>query len=376
MWIAIALVAVIAAVWIAAPYVRTTAFLLDLAGRQDGVRRMIPVRPGLVTPHELQIPTRHGVVPAREYRSSNATRTVVVFPGIHAGGVDEPRLVMLATRLAGGGQTVITVPLPDLRRFRITAESTDVIEDATLWVARNALLAPEGKVGVIGVSFSGGLAIAAAGRPALAEVVDMVVSLGGHADLPRVMTYLCTGRLPDGTARAPHDYGVAIVLLHTLPFVVPAEAVEASATALVTFLTASSEAATDMPHAMALLEQARAQASALPEGARPLVSLAIERNVAVLGPLLLPYVEQVGGLVALSPGRSPVTRAPVFLLHGAGDNVIPSAETPALREYLVRHGNPHVSMLLTPLISHADLTPSGSWRDRWALVRFWTRAMK
>jgi hypothetical protein len=283
---------------------------------------------------------------------------------------------MLATRLAGEGLTVVSVPLPDLRRFRITPESTDVVEDATVWTARNAALAPRGTVDVVGVSFAGGLALTAAGRPSMAGVVDKVVSLGGHADLPRVMTYLCTGRLADGTVRAPHDYGVAIVLLHTLPHVVPAEAVSASAEALTTFLTASSEAATNMPRAMQLLEQARAQAAALPEGARPVVSLAIERNVAVLGPLLLPFAENVGGAAALSPARSPATRAPVFLLHGAGDNVIPSAETPALAEYLAGHGNARVTALLTPLVSHADLATSGSIGDKWALIRFWTKAMR
>jgi dienelactone hydrolase len=375
LWTVIVLAGVAAAVWIAAPYVRTTAFLLDLAGQPGGIRRVLPVWPAAVTAHDLEIPTRHGLVPARVYRAVNTSRTVVVFPGVHAGGVDEPRLAALANRLAATGITVVTVPLPDLRRFRITLASTDVIADAVVWVAGNAPLTPRGKVGIIGVSFAGGLAVAAAGRLALADRVDEVVSLGGHADLPRVMTYLCTGRLPDATMRAPHDYGVAIVLLHSLPHLVPAEAVDASEAALVTFLTASSEAALNPAHAMVLLNQARAQAAALPEGARPVVTLAIERDVAALGPLLLPFVEQVGGAVALSPGRSPAPHVPVFLLHGAHDNVIPSSETPALRDYLTRHGNPHVSALLTPLVSHADLVPAASWRDAWALIRFWTRAM-
>ena len=52
------------------------------------------------------------------------------------------------------------------------------------------------------------------------------VALGSQADLPRVMTFLCTGRLPDGSTRAPHDYGVAITLLAELPRLVPADQID------------------------------------------------------------------------------------------------------------------------------------------------------
>jgi predicted esterase len=99
------------------------------------------------------------------------------------------------------------------------------------------------------------------------------------------------------------------------------------------------------------------------------------RDVAVLGRTLLPYLEELGGDAALSPERSPATRAPVFLLHGAMDNVIPSTETPRVAAYLRAHGNSRVEFLLTPLVSHADTAPAIRIADAWALVRFWTRMM-
>src|SRR4029450_2245305 len=95
---------------------------------------------------------------------------------------------------------------------------------------------------VVGVLFAVGLALVAAGRPTLRNKVTLVVSLGGHADLPRVMTYLCTGLLPDGTPRPPHDSGVAVGLVASLPKLVPAPQVPALDRAILTFLDASSAA--------------------------------------------------------------------------------------------------------------------------------------
>jgi predicted esterase len=97
------------------------------------------------------------------------------------------------------------------------------------------------------------------------------------------------------------------------------------------------------------------------------------RDTKMLGRLLAPHAEQIGGAAALSPARSPATRAPVFLLHGTNDNVIPSSESTALESYLRRAGNEDVDVLLTPLISHAEARKTATAGDIWRLVRFWTR---
>ena len=46
----------------------------------------------------------------------------------------------------------------------------------------------------MGIGFSGGLSIVAAGRPRCDRVRLRRSSFGGHDDLPRVLQYLCTGR--------------------------------------------------------------------------------------------------------------------------------------------------------------------------------------
>ena len=363
--------------YVMAPYARSAAFVADVAGVDAWWRPLLPIRARHVTTRDLVIPTRHGPIPSRLYEPDGAPLgSLLVYPGIHAGGVDEPRLTMFARRLAASGVRTVTVPLPDLRVYRIRTASTDAIEDTALEMAGNPGIATNGRVGLVGISFAGGLAIVAAGRPALRDKLTLVVSLGGHADLPRVMTYLCTGRLPDGTSRTPHDYGVVVVLLATLSKLVPADQVTALERAILTFLDASSYADSDRAGAAALLADTQRQLETMPEPSRTLMTQVIARDAPAVGQRMLPFVEEIGGAPDLSPARSPATTAPVFLLHGLDDNVIPSVETVFAAEYLRARGNGDVRLLRTPLISHADLADDLKIGDTWRLISFWTEMLR
>ena len=113
-----------------------------------------------------------------------------------------------------------------------------MIEDAAVWLADRPGPAPDRQIGIIGISFAGGLAIVAAGRPPLRNRVAFVLSFGGHGDLPRTLHYLATGLQPDGTRRPPHDYGVAIILLGVAERVVPVAQAPALRAAILSFLEA------------------------------------------------------------------------------------------------------------------------------------------
>ncbi|MCR4375360.1 MAG: hypothetical protein NUW22_10965, partial [Acidobacteria bacterium] len=355
--------ALVAAGWLAKPYVDGAALVIDLSGREFAWRRWLPVRVRPVDIRDLSVPTRHGRVTGRLYRPAGSqgptARTVLVIPGLHTGGVDEPRLDRLTARLAATGLTVVSLPLPDLRQLRVVPRSTDMIEDAALWLSTQPDLARDGRVSLVGISFGGGLTLVAAGRPALAGRVEMVMSFGGHGDLPRVIEYLCTGLLPDGTVQPAHDYGAAILLLAALPHLVPAGQVAPLEHAVRVFLDASMVDVAE-PHRSALLfAEARRLGDALPEPARAIMADVSARDASRLGPRLRPLAEVVGGDPGLSAERSPVTTARVFLLHGTPDPVIPQTETPTLAAFYdrspARQGHP-VEWLVTPAISHADAT--------------------
>jgi dienelactone hydrolase len=330
-----------------------------------------------VSIRDIDVPARHGAVHARLYLPATPTgHTIAVFPGVHGGGVDEPRMSALSHKLAAEGLTVLAAPLPELRVYTILPRSTDDIEDVAGWLAAQRDLAPSGRIGMVGVSFAGGLALVAAGRPSLAGKLDLVTAIGGHGDLPRAMQYLCTGVLPDGTIQPQHDYGPAVILLAAVGHFVPATQIDPLRHVITTFLDASSYDATDPPLSATLFAEARALGAALPEPARTVMSWVNTRDVKTMGSKLLPFIEELGGAAALSPERSPAAHVPVFLLHGSHDNVIPYTETPRLEQYLRARGNARVRSLLTPLISHADVEGAPSVSEVWKLIRFWAAVFR
>jgi dienelactone hydrolase len=367
--LAIGAVATAIAIW---PTLGTVALLFDLGGWTSFPRPLVPVRALGTTAETISIPTRHGPVIARiDWPAGGSPHTLVVLPGIHAAGLDEPRLTRFSTRLAGAGINVVSVPLPDLRAFRIVGRATDQAEDVAVWVAANPRVATKGRISLAGVSFAGGLALVAAGRPSLAGRLDAVVSLGGHGDLGRVLEFVCTGRLPDGTALAPHDYSVAVAALAAVPYLVPAAEVADLERGLELFLDAASDETPDRTRAAERLAEARRLRDHMPARSREIMDWAFTRNVAAAGAAVRPYIDKLAADPTLSPERSPAAPVPVFLLQGRDDTVIPASETPRLAAYLERHGTPSVRWLLTPVLSHVGVETRVSAADWWRLVRFW-----
>jgi len=386
---------VVAGLWIARPYVDAAAFIVRAAGLTDGMPGRLAAARAFGTTRETlaPIPTRHGAVPARLYRPTRFSRTVLLVPGVHMDGIDETRLVGMAEDLAETGYAVVTVAPPDLRRFQITPANTDVIEDAARWIAAQPALAPDGRVGMVSISFSGGLSIVAAGREALRDKVAFVMSFGGHGDLARVMRYLTSGRTPappaDITAGGavagaggmhllpPHDYGVTVVLLTFADRVVPADQVEPLREAILVYLTASSLTLVDMTQANAAFARARELAATLPEPARTYMTWVNDRAVGELGPRLFPVVDALGAdaaVRAMSPEQVAPPAAPVFLLHGSEDTVIPPIETLFLATHL--RDRTRVTGLLSGLITHAEVDKSAAMGDVWDLTRFWRGLMR
>jgi pimeloyl-ACP methyl ester carboxylesterase len=196
------------------------------------------------------------------------------------------------------------------------------------------------------------------------------MSIGGHGDLARTLRYLCTGQLADGRMRPPHDYGVVIILLGVADRLVPAEQVEPLRQAILSFLNASHLEMVDKPKAAVEFARARTLAEALPEPARTFMSWVNARDVARLGPALLPHVTAFGSDPALSPERNRPPAVPVYLLHGTGDNVIPAAESEHLAADLTARGG-RVWQLSSPLITHAEVDHSPGAVEVWRLIRFW-----
>lgn len=380
--------------WRALPYLDALGFIIRAADLPGGPATVASWRASAVTREPVfSVATRAGDVPARFYRpASTVRRTVLLMPGVHRDGINEARLVGLAEDLAATGFGVLTIAAPDLQKFKITPQVTDVIEDAVLWASAQPQYAPDGKVALLGISFSGGLSVVAAGRESIRTRVAFVLSFGGHGDLARVMHYLCSGEVLGDLERAkrssavvgadlvgvhpPHDYGVAVVLLSLADRVVPPDQVAALSRGIDGFLLASSLALTDQARARQVFEEMKAYAGTLPEPSRTLMTYVNDRAVDKLGPILLPIADALKdhpGMPALSAERAAPPLAPVLLLHGVDDNVIPSVETVLLAEHL--KGKADVTGLLSGLITHAEVNRTPSLTEVWRLAQFWRGIM-
>ena len=377
----IALIALVILGYLAIPYARALSLILRAANMGGSLEAFATERAhGVTIEQQTTIATRHGNVPARFYRPDGGfDRTVLLVPGIHAMGIGEPRLTGLAQDLAGSGVGVMTMALPDLMRYEITPQSTDVIEDAVASLSRRQDLAPDGRVGMVGISFAGGMSIVAAGRPSIRDRTAFVLSFGGHGDLPRVIRYLCTGDAPhiEGIEiHPPHDYGVAVVLYGMTPRVVPPEQVEALREGIRTFLWASQLTLVDQKKADATFAKARQMVKGMPEPAATYLRYVNDRNVKALGPVLVPHIAEVAAHAAMSPQRATsAPAAPVYLLHGADDTVIPAVESRLLADHL-RSRDADVRVLLSGLITHAEVDKSAAASETLKLVSFWADVLR
>jgi dienelactone hydrolase len=289
-------------------------------------------------------------------------RGLIVAHGIHHGGMNERRMVPFARELARAGLVVMTPEMTDLADYRITQQGVSVIRDAAVYLAgrRDLVDAADRSVGVLGFSFAGGLSLVAAADPALAGRLAYVVSVGGHHDLERVLRFLIRNKVetPAGlVAMQAHDYGLVVLLYGAVDRFAP----EPDRVALRDALRAS-------------LHEDRAAATAAAarlttDRGKQLWQLADTRKLQTLAPELEALVdEQRAQLAALSPrGRLAAIRAPVYLVHGVSDAVIPASET----EWAgVELGKADHIALVSPLIEHVEVNRPAALGDKLALLRF------
>lgn len=385
------------AVWFVLwPYCEGLSFVIRAAGLRGPARRLADLATRATVDQPLELPTRRGVLRARLYRPAGrghgsgpirVRRSVLLVSGLHPAGIDEPRLVAIARDLAASGLAVVTPGIPDLSRFAITPDITDAIEDAAFRLSSVPLpdlRSGDPRIGLMGISFSGGLSIVAAGRESLRGRIAYVFAFGGHDDLPRVLRYLCTGIEPppggihfdngDAAPRLPHDYGVAVLLLGVADRLVPAAQVESLRAAVGRFLWASHLDRVDKKKAVEEFTALRDLARRLPPPESTLLNYVNARDVVHLGARLLPYIGAYGNAPALSPSKSAKPSAPVYLLHGLDDNVIPAVESVYLAEDL--QGHAHVRLLLSRLISHAEADQPARLPDILSLADFWSDLLR
>lgn len=312
-----------------------------------------------VAEETLTAETPFGPLRYRLYKPTDVSRPagVVLLHGIHDLGIEEPRLTGFARAMAGTGVEVMTPELRDLADYRVTPQTIDRIGISAVILSTQLKVE---KVGIIGLSFAGGLSLLAAARPEYARKTAFVAAIGAHDDLARVSRFFATNTVekPDGTVApfAAHEYGVLVLVYAHLDHFFSAEDAPIAREALRLWLH-------EKP------EPSLAAAKTLsPQGQEMFDKLLHHHDE--LRPKLLEEIAAHGDEMApVSPhGKIGNMTVPVFLLHGAGDNVIPPTETLWLAHDLPPGNAKRV--LISPALIHVNMDEKVTYRQQWQLVDF------
>ena len=339
------------------------------------LRVQAPQHPGAVAnlcAHPIEerpteVPTPAGPIRARMYIPKDNHRLnapgLVLVHGVHHLGIDEPRLVAFARALSSSGIRVLTPELLSLADYHVDRSSVDLIGYSAC-----VLSAQLGqKVGVLGLSFAGGLSLLAAADPRFAPCIRFVVSVGAHDDLERVSNFLISNTIerPDGTTlrMTAHEYGVLILVYsHPEDFFPPAD-VPAARETLRLLLWEK-------------VDESRKQAERLSPSSRQKMELLYNHQVEPLAEELRQSIARHRAEMApVSPhGNLGALQVPVLLLHGAADSVIPPSEL----LWLQRDVPPKAlkAALISPAISHVALGGEPSLADQWKLVHFMAQILE
>ena len=194
---------------------------------------------------------------------------------------------------------------------------------------------------MMGISFAGGLSIVAAGAPVAPRRVAFVVSFGGHGDLPASLRYLCTGIQPDGVdASAARLWRRDHSARRSPTASCPRTGGAAARRHPDTFLEARGSTRGQGAGRRRISARARDSPTRCPNRRATLMRYVNERDVAHLGPMLAATRRPRSATTrrAFARRATPAPRAPVFLLHGTGDNVIPAIESVLLADTLRSRG--------------------------------------
>ena len=311
------------------------------------------------------VDTLSGPVRARLYvpRGVNGAPGVVLIHGIHRLGIEEPRLTRFAHTMAATGVIVLTPQVDSLADYHVDSQAIAII-GASASMLRHRL---GRKVGMMGLSFAGGLALLAAADPRFSPDISFVVAVGAHDDLARVARFFATDQIdrPDGSIEKlqAHEYGpLVLAYAHAEEFFAPADVTPAR-DALRLWLWEEPD-------------QAQAQMAKLSPAARATIEDLLQHKTQAIAERLVEATDHdQAEMAAVSPhGKLGGLQVPVYLLAGTGDNVIPATET----LWLAQDVPPGMlrAVLLSPAIVHVEVDKKPTFGEQWALAHFMAQILE
>lgn len=155
------------------------------------------------------------------YAPRRPTAALVVAPGLHFAGPDDPRLDRFCRVLAAAGHLVLCPFLPSFTSLLVEEATTDDLAAAFDELEQRASAAGLPRPAIVSISFGALPTAALCARPSHRRRVGGWLSFGGYCDFGSTIRFALSGRVvePDRVLELPHDpLNAPVVILNVLPF--------------------------------------------------------------------------------------------------------------------------------------------------------------
>lgn len=325
-WLALAVPLVFVGLWAALWSLPPTNLALKTALLLPGVFVDLPAPLDLlgeeITEDRIAFDYEGGTAQANVYRPKDGERraALLIIPGAAPRGLDDPRVIRLAQFAARLGFVVMILELPDLMQGIVHPGELEGVVTAFQFLQGQPSVDPD-RIGILGFSVGGGLALVAAADRRIREDVALVGSFGGYYDLRDVIIAATSGTVQmDGESEPwqPARHMLKVLrrsLVHTVED-------------------------PDERQALARALEGDVHPSVLSPEARLVHDLLVGSDPQRARHLLKDSPPRLASMLhRLSPRSNlDALRAEVFLVHSKEDPLIPYVESRRLRDALEARG--------------------------------------
>ncbi|MCU0845915.1 MAG: alpha/beta hydrolase [Spirochaetes bacterium] len=279
-----------------------------------------------------------------ETKTCRTIGTILAVSGMSVHGYRDIRFATICRAMAACGFIVVSPSYRDIGEFEINGRTVGSIASTIRTIAGDPGLCPRGMVSLFSPSFSAAMCIIAASRPGTADIVGSICSVGTFGSVETAVEFLLERQDND-------EYGRMIVLKNFLRLSIGANG---SLEKAFEICYRDNGFHREHPELPAYLENLPAEERDVFQRLRNEPSFRLYHWKRIL--------DRSGEMRELIAELSVVRkldglRAPVSLIHGADDNVIPPSESAMIHRELRRLNVPTI-LELTPLISHGDASLS------------------
>jgi len=264
-------------------------------------------------------------------------KIILIVQGMTVRGIDDPRLLKQSEILRQLGYLVYLPHYPEIQNLEIKSESIDFICNDIGQISKEN---QNKSIGIISVSFSGGLSIIAASKEIVREVVDSLFIVGTFAHFRTIFEYLLLEQNID-------PYGFYIILKNFID-IIPQYNLKELKEAF--YIAAVDDGLKRNPP---LLEEHFKKYPAIKED-----FYNIKYNIEIRKHILKKLLEstQILELCEKFDVLSCIKnlKARISLIHGSNDIVIPAKESLILYEECKKYQIP-AKIVITSLLDHGNI---------------------